>query len=279
MVGLPTSMVVTCRVDGSKCVGAVVERLVDQRRPACAPGGAPGCRPAADRRRGPARRRRSAWPFRLPRRPILTISPSDRRVGRLADDAGVERLAARRAAIPAPCVVPLIAGPSSSPVISRLIEPRAGGRARPGSGRRRRRRRRWRPSCRRRRGRRAACRRDLAGEGIVRSRRARSPSGTTSVWPAKQKCGPLSPPPGDRGCSTSGVPDSANGSRWQVKPSGSSAASSTSSAPASAGVTLGQRISARQRAATGSAMMRSSVAQQLVDRGLGRGSSRRPASR
>ena len=44
-------------------------------------------------------------------------------VGRLADDAGVDPLAARRAASRAPCFVPLTAAPSSSPVISRLIEP------------------------------------------------------------------------------------------------------------------------------------------------------------
>ena len=44
--------------------------------------------------------------------------------------------------------------------------------------------------------------------------------------------------------STSGVFGAENFRRWQVKPSGVSAASSTPSAPASAGVTLGQRISA-----------------------------------
>ena len=44
------------------------------------------------------------------------------RVGRLADDAGVER-SPRSAASPARFAVPLTAGPSSSPVISRLIAP------------------------------------------------------------------------------------------------------------------------------------------------------------
>ena len=43
--------------------------------------------------------------------------------------------------------------------------------------------------------------------------------------------------------SIGGVPSASNRSRWQTKPKGSSAWTSTSSAPASAGVTLGHRIS------------------------------------
>src|SRR5690606_10378133 len=54
--------------------------------------------------------------------------------------------------------------------------------------------------------------------------------------------------------STRAVPGAWNGIRRLAKPSGASAAPSASSAPSSAGVTLGQRISAWARA-TGSRVM------------------------
>ena len=75
--------------------------------------------------------------------------------------------------------------------------------------------RRWRISCRRRRGRRA-CRPRSRREGIDASRP--SPAGTTSVWPAKQKCGAPRADPGieifDRRRAGS------KRRRWQRKPSG-----------------------------------------------------------
>ena len=137
--------------------------------------------------------------------------------------------------------VPLIAGPSSSPVIKRLIEPSK-------------------PSPRRARKRDTAATkqaiapfmsvapRPYSAPSITsapngsRDHAAASPTGTTSVWPAKQKFAPPLPSRAYR-LSTSGVPGSENGSRRGSNPRVASAASSTPCAPLSSGVTLGQRIS------------------------------------
>src|SRR3954470_11634508 len=99
---------------------------------------------------------------------------------------------------------------------------------------------------------------------------SRGPGGTTSVWPAKQKCLPsLLPTLANR--FSIGVPPSSKRRRWQAKPIGFRAASSTPMAPASAGVTLGLRMRSAARA-TGSIMLApGSVAKQFVDRGLGPG--------
>ena len=180
----------------------------------------------------------------LPRRPILIISPS--RAGFVGSPttqaSSTSPSSASQRSILA---VPLIAAASSSPVISRLIEPGGGpslamSRAtaaakaaiapfmsaapRPNS----------RPSTIR------------AANGSC-DQAARSPTGTTSVWPAKQKLGAAVPSRAYR-LSTSGVPASEKVRRRQTKPMLSSAACRVSSAPASAGVTLGQRISARASA-------------------------------
>ena len=58
------------------------------------------------------------------------MSPSLHRAGRLADDAEVGDLAVRLPSTPARSPCRPRAGPSSSPVISRLIEPRGGPSAR-----------------------------------------------------------------------------------------------------------------------------------------------------
>ena len=76
------------------------------------------------------------------------------------------------------------------------------------------------------------------------------PVGTTSVWPAKTRCGAPSPILAKR-LSTSGVPGSVKILRMQVKPPAVRNCCSTSSAPASAGVTEGQRIRSRARAVEG----------------------------
>ena len=80
---------------------------------------------------------------------------------------------------------------------------------------------------------------------------ARSPAGTTSLWPAKAKCGPGLPASVAKRLSTGPSGSWPKGRRVQAKPRPVSARSSTSSAPSSAGVTLGQRISSWVRA-TGS---------------------------
>ena len=58
------------------------------------------------------------------------------------------------------------------------------------------------------------------------------------MWPAQQKCGAPVPRRAKR------FSTSPKRSRWQAKPSGRSASSTTPIAPSSAGVTLRQRISA-----------------------------------
>ena len=139
-------------------------------------------------------------------------------------------------------VVPLTAGPSSSPVISRLIDPHTVP---------------------------AAMARDAAStnaptahfmsvaprpystSSIISAPNGSTdqesglPSGTTSVCPAKQKFGASVPNRAYR-LSISGVSVSENLRRWQTNPRPSSAACKTSRAPASAGVMLGQRIRSRE---------------------------------
>ena len=147
-------------------------------------------------------------------------------------------------------LVPLTATPSSSPVISRLTEP-AG--VRPASSSRA-----------------TAATKAATAPFMSAAPRPyslpfrtsppkgstdhafRSPGGTTSVCPAKQKFLPDVPRRAYR-FSTGAVPGSSKRRRWQVKPSGVSAASSTPRAPESSGVTLGQRIRAWARA-TGSSV-------------------------
>ena len=68
---------------------------------------------------------------------------------------------------------------------------------------------------------------------------SRSPTGTTSVWPAKAKCGPLIPRRAKRlSMRATPVP---NGNLVQSKPNLLSSSCIKSSAPPSAGVTDGQR--------------------------------------
>ena len=74
---------------------------------------------------------------------------------------------------------------------------------------------------------------------------AASPTGTTSVWPAKQRFGPSVP----RRAYRFSIP--AKGMRRQLNPRSVRACSTTAMAPSSAGVTDGRRISAWARA-TGS---------------------------
>ena len=68
----------------------------------CAPAWARGLSACADRRRAPACPWTMSSPLSEPRRPILISSPRRPWGRRLADDAGVDRLAPRRSATPAP---------------------------------------------------------------------------------------------------------------------------------------------------------------------------------
>src|SRR5215831_1123657 len=74
-----------------------------------------------------------------------------------------------------------------------------------------------------------------------------SPGGTTSVWPAKTKCG-LAVPMRAHRFSTGAVPGSAKVTRWTSKPAALSTPSIRPSAPPSAGVTDGQRTRSRASA-------------------------------
>ena len=100
----------------------------------------------------------------------------------------------------------------------------------------RRRRPRCRPSCRRRHGR-TACR-CAPRRRTDRTASWLRPTGTTSVWPAKQICGAPVPRRANR------FSISPKRSGVTAKPSWRSASASTACAPASAGVTEAQRISA-----------------------------------
>ena len=166
-------------------VVAGIDRRGGQGGGDAAPAGAPGCRRDADRRRGPACRAPRSWQFTLPRRPILTMSPSfTGQVGSpTRQKSGIWPLASIHSST---LTVPSTAGPSSSPVISRLIEPfgRTVGQVL-------------------RRGRDEGGDRALhvAGAAAVQHAVAHlaaerigaascaAPTGTTSVWPAKQTCG------------------------------------------------------------------------------------------
>ena len=128
--------------------------------------------------------------LRLPRRPILMVSPS--RTGQVGSPTRQKSGTWPVAAIHCSTrTVPSVAGPSSSPVISRLIEPCIGPA-------------RWRAT--------AATKAAMApfmsqaprpystpsrisppnGAACVQ---LASPAGTTSVWPAKQKCGAVAADP------------------------------------------------------------------------------------
>src|SRR5690606_38891498 len=180
-------------------------------------------------------------PFRLPRRPILIASPSASGfVGSPTRQwSGTWPLSAIHRSTLA---VPLIDGPSSSPVISRLIEPPV----RPPFSSRY-----WAAAAAKQatapfmstapRPHRRPSRSAAENGGCVQA--ASSPGGTTSTCPAKQKCGRPSPMRANR-LSTSAVPSSLNCIRVQRKPDRSSTSCRTSSAPDAAGVTLRQRISA-----------------------------------
>ena len=125
---------------------------------------------------------------------------------RLAEHAMVERSPLLFSAHSSSLTVPLTAGPSSSPVRRKLIDPAKSPRAtksqRRGDGSRRRR-----PSCRRRRGPKA-CRRGLRPRTGSWRQRPTSPVGTTSVWPAKTKFGASAYRNAPRGCRMSGMPGS-----------------------------------------------------------------------
>ena len=157
-------------------------------RPSARRGRAPDWRRAADRRHGPdvpwttQHAVERAAPADLDRSPIA--SP----VARLAQDAMVECLAARGR----PCQqldgavdgdALLVAGDQERDRAFGLAAMRRrDGRAPP------RPRRRSRPSCRRRRGRTETVR-HVAGERRRGVHAPSSPGGTTSVWPAKGRCG------------------------------------------------------------------------------------------
>src|SRR5262245_10541249 len=82
----------------------------------------------------------------------------------------------------------------------------------------------------------------------------RSPTGTTSECPAKQKCFPEVPIRAKR-LATSSVPAWAKSMRSQEKPSAESVRSRCCRAPASRGVTLSQRTSVRVSSITSVALV------------------------
>ena len=132
-------------------LAAVVERAVSSAGGGCAPGAGPGCRQDADRRRGPACRtpmivaRQAAAPADLDR-----VAERAREVG--SPTSAASKRGPVRSAQSSSLTVPLIAGPSSSPVISSDSVPFGSPGGDEGRGRQRRTPR-CRPSCRRRRGR------------------------------------------------------------------------------------------------------------------------------
>ena len=190
-----------------------------------------------------------------------------------ARDRSARRPGRRRSARPAPTAqarsltVPLTASRSSSPVIRRLTRP-AGG---PALGD---------EPCgsRHERGDAALHVRGTAAvkPPIARSRRRTgrrprpraAPGGTTSTWPEKARCRP--PCPAWRAdCRPGRLPPPSNRKRWQMKPSGSSAALQQ--------VQGGPGVGRDRRAADSAWRQRDgigwcpSVAQQLVERDLGAG--------
>ena len=78
--------------------------------------------------------------------------------------------------------------------------------------------------------------------------RASSPGGTTSVWPAKTRCGAPLPMVAKR-LSTSGVPGAEKVSRSTAKPASARISAIHACAPPSAGVTERHAISALRKAA------------------------------
>ena len=221
---------------GLETLAAGVERLGGQARAARAPGGAPGCRRAADRRCGPACRAAVMQAFRLPRRPIFTDVAEAARAGRLADQRHVGDVAVRchplqhadgavhrRAFLvagdeQARCCR---GGPGCAPRKSREAGDEGGDAALHVAGA-------------------AAVEHAVphhGGEGVVRPARVAGRHHVGVAGPAEMR----------RAGAAAGeeVLDlSPKRSRWQAKPSGRSASSTTPSAPSSAGVTLRQRISA-----------------------------------
>ena len=158
--------------------------------------------------------------------------------GRLAEDAMVETFAAARAHSSS-LAVPLTAGPSSSPVTRKLIEPVDGALRR--SAARRRAQRRRRPSCRRRRGPRLTVR-DLAGERIeppsrIARRHDVGMAGEDEIGPRRPEARvEIVESPASR---------AANVTSSTAKPAAASRSRKIGQRAASAGVTEGKRISAR----------------------------------
>ena len=249
---------------------ALVERRRRSGGPAPDQPGQRHCRPAAGRRRGPGVPRTVRSPLTQPRRPILIV------VAKAARVRSARPRCRRRAPRPVrppvqQLAVPLMAGPSSSPVISRLIEP-AGA-----------------PFAARRAGR----RRDEGGDAALhvrgapaiklavarslprtgrRPRRARIAGRHDIGVTGEAEVGPRLRPAWHTGCRSAACRRPRTAARWQTKPSGSSALASTSSAPASAGVTLGQRIrawvSATGSASAGCHQSRSSSLIEVLERVL-----------
>ena len=242
VAGLPTSTVVTSRFDGSKCSRAAVERRRHQRGRAARPCREPGCRRVADRRRAPACRSTMM-------RPVSAAAPADLdrvaqrvRVGRLADEAVVEALAARLRP-----VEQLDGAVDGGPFLVAGDQEGRSSRRRPAAVR---------ATIGRappRRSRDAALHvdgaapvehavGDLAGKGRV-CPPASSPGGTTSVWPAKTSCGRARPDRGRRGSRRPACP-APRRSGAATEASRSRSPASSASAPPSAGVTERQRTSA-----------------------------------
>ena len=169
------------------------------------------------------------------------------RIGRLADERRRPSVSPFAAAHSSSLTVPLIAGPSSSPVIRKEIEPLRRALVLRYGGRRRRRNRRCRPSCRRRRGR-------TSRRWRSRPKRADA-SRPPHRRPARHRYGRQTsdaarcPSGGHRGFRCPACRPPRRPGRSTAKPSGFSIASSAVSAPPSAGVTDGQRIRAARFAA------------------------------
>ena len=184
VAGLPTSIVVTCRVDGSNhsvpaSTGAAVSAVRARTRRCTGLSARCGIGDVALRAvHGDLGVQAAAAAD------LHHVAEPDG-AGRFADQAEVGDLAVLAHPLQHPHGAVdgdafLVAGDQQA---DRAV---AAGRRR-GGRRRRRRRRRWRPSCRRRRGRRA--RRHAPRRRTDRGARCAAPTGTTSVWPAKQKCG------------------------------------------------------------------------------------------
>ena len=217
-VGLPTSTEVNSRFEGSKCSlprikrvghdGAhdgddAAHRIIGERRV-----GDMALRPFDDQRAV----------LGQPGRPILRMSPSRRGIGRFAEEAVVECLAARRRPLQQFYGAVVRRPPSSSPVMRKEIEP-LGAPPLPGKviASRPPARRRSHPSCQRHRGR--VLRRPSISPANGWCRHwASSPGGKTSVCPANTRCGLAGADAGVTGFPRRAAPGSEKMTRRTAKP-------------------------------------------------------------